>query len=519
MPFLQLTYYRIFSILLVLSPATYGQEPPSKPLKKAVSYNDFGAKGDGKTDDFEALAKAHEYANKNGLSVRASDGATYLIGGANRTIIIQTNTDFGTAKFIIDDTKLENVRANVFEVRSDLKAIKLKDIKSLKRGQTKININLPRASVITATNSKVKRFIRRGSNQNNGSSQTDTFLVDKEGNVNSKTSIIWDFDQLTKITAQPIDQQPLTITGGKFTTIANTSESSTYHARGIQIRRSNVIIDGLVHTIRGEGEQGAPYRGFITISDCANVMVKNTILTGHKTYHKIGSAGKRVAMGSYDISLGRALNVTFLNCSQSNDIMDSKYWGVMGSNFCKNLTLDGCKFSRFDAHQGVTNATIRNSTLGYMGVKLTGSGSFLIENSSVHGRYFIDLRSDYGSTWRGDVIIRNCQFFPRGGSRSSILGGRNDGQHDFGYTCYMPASVIIDKLHIADSKNAKSGKGPALFANFNSKLTNETYKQEHPYMITQEVRLKNVTTTSGQPLRVSDNSYMFKEVKIEGLEK
>ncbi len=39
--------------------------------------------------------------------------------------------------------------------------------------------------------------------------------------------IIWDFDQITDITAFPIDETTLTITGGRFTTIANRVFSGT----------------------------------------------------------------------------------------------------------------------------------------------------------------------------------------------------------------------------------------------------------------------------------------------------
>ena len=53
--------------------------------------------------------------------------------------------------------------------------------------------------------------------------------------------IIWDFDQITEITALPIDEKTLNITGGRFTTIANKAESKyTYYSRNIAIRRSNV---------------------------------------------------------------------------------------------------------------------------------------------------------------------------------------------------------------------------------------------------------------------------------------
>jgi hypothetical protein len=62
--------------------------------KGLVRYSDFGAKGDGKTDDIEAIAAAHAFANQQGLPVKADEGATYYIGGKNRTAVIRTNTDF-----------------------------------------------------------------------------------------------------------------------------------------------------------------------------------------------------------------------------------------------------------------------------------------------------------------------------------------------------------------------------------------------------------------------------------------
>ena len=36
-------------------------------LKKTVCYEDFGAVGDGKTDDIDAIKRAHEYAKKYGV--------------------------------------------------------------------------------------------------------------------------------------------------------------------------------------------------------------------------------------------------------------------------------------------------------------------------------------------------------------------------------------------------------------------------------------------------------------------
>lgn len=485
-----------------------------------VHYADFGAKGDGVTDDMDAIVKAHEYANENALPVRADEGATYYIGGKDKSAFIKTDTDFGSARFIIDDTSVENRRTNIFEVPATGKSFEIEGVTTLRQFQSKIDISLSDSCLVTVNNSNVKHYIRYGPNQNRGDSQTDIFIVDKNGNVDKHTPIIWDFEEITEISARPIEKKHITITGGHFTTLANAAESKyTYYGRGIAIRRSNVVVEDLQHHIKGEGEQGAPYGGFINIGGCTNVTVRNTILTGHKTYRTIGSAGVPVSMGSYDISVNRALNVSFINCRQTNDINDRTYWGLMGSNYCKNLLFDGCTFSRFDAHKGVANATIRNSTLGHMGINAIGIGTFLIENTTVNGWSLISLRGDYGSTWQGEFIFRNCIFVPAGGKPTTgvLIGGNNSGQHDFGYTCYMPERITFDNLHIEDTTHPADYAGPAIFANFNPDFTNESYVEKYPYVKTKEVILNNVTTASGKPLRLSDNPFMFKDVRVKTL--
>ncbi|MBK8502610.1 MAG: hypothetical protein IPL46_10550 [Saprospiraceae bacterium] len=482
-----------------------------------VLYSDLGAKGDGKTDDMDAIAAAHAFANLHGLAVKADEGATYYIGGKERTAVIRTDTDFGTAAFIIDDTEVQNRNGSVFLVNSNLQPFSPEGISTLRRNQKKIDVALPGTCLVTVTNADIKRYIRFGPNQNNGSSQTDIFIADKNGQVDMNAPIIWDFDKITDITALPIDETTLTITGGRFTTIANRAESKyTYYSRNFLVRRSNVVVDGLEHRVTGEGDHGAPYGGFLNIRDCSYVTVKNTTLTGHKTYQTIGSAGVPVSMGSYDLSVNRALNVSFVNCSQTNDIDDRTYWGILGSNFGKNLLYDHCTFSRFDAHMGVANATIRNSTLGHMGINAIGVGVFTVENSTIRGRSLINLRSDYGSTWQGEFVIRDCIFVPSGGipASASLIGGSNSGQHDFGYTCYMPERITIENLHIDDSNHPDDYQGPAIFANFNPQMTDDSYQEEFPYVRTREVILRNVTTASGKDLRLSDNPFMFKDVKI-----
>ena len=491
----------------------------SQTSNDEVYYSQYGAVGDGVTDDFNAIIKAHDAANAAGLKVRADAGSTYYIGKESKTATIQTDTYWGDAKFIIDDSKvdIENRNRNIFNVSSKLSSTIITSVKMLTTNQEKLDLSLSYPSFIVVTDRNTMRYIREGPNQNNGAAQTDIFVVDQNGNVDMQAPIIWDFNNITTMTAYPIDSETLTISGGHFTTIANQAESQyNYYARGIGITRSNVVVDGLYHDITGELDHGAPYGGFITVSNCSEIMVQNCKLSGHMTYTTIGTANVPVTMGSYDISVNSSTNVTFRNCQQINDIHDRRFWGIMGSNYSKNLTLDHVTFSRFDAHMGVANATVRNSTLGHMSINIIGCGIFLVENTKVCGAGFINLRSDYGSTWEGEVMIRNCEYFPRNGAQSDavLINGSYSGQHYFGYTCYMPEKITIDGLVINDSNPPDDYAGPKIFASFNNEYTSKTFQEKYPYIITKEIVIRNLTVKSGKPYIISSNPFMFRNVRI-----
>ena len=78
--------------------------------KTKVFYSDFGAVGDGVTEDFHAIKAAHDYANEHNLPVYAEAGKTYYIGDApiakREFISIQTTTHWDGAEFILDDAKI-----------------------------------------------------------------------------------------------------------------------------------------------------------------------------------------------------------------------------------------------------------------------------------------------------------------------------------------------------------------------------------------------------------------------------
>ena len=483
----------------------------------AIFYEDYGAKGDGKTDDSAAIKAAHDAANAAGKPVFATAGATYYFGGQSQTVTVQTDTDWRGASFIIDDTHVENRQSFVFDITSKTGKYKLEGLADLKAGAGNLGIVLREKSLVYLVNSNLRQYIRKGANQNSGNAQAEVILVHQDGTIDPSTPLLWDYETVTDAVVYPVDEGTLTVRGGTFTTIANQEPSKyNYYNRSIRILRSNTVLKDLTHLVTGEGETGAPYSGFVEVRYCDNVLVQDCVLSGHKIYTTIGSAGVPVEMGTYDFMAGCATNITCKGCTQANSYLDRTYWGIMGSNYCKSLHYVDCVLSRFDAHCGMANASIVGTTLGWQGLNAIGFGTLLIENSSVYGNALVNLRSDYGSTWNGDVIIRNTTFVPSAGGETdgaSLFRGANDGTHNFGYTCHLPKNILIDGLTVMD--NAVYGEDRlTVFSNFNPKYDPENLGQ-YPLVLTEKVEVKGFQSSTGTPLVISRNKTMFGGVELD----
>ena len=492
----------------------------SETVQEFVSYEKFGAKGDGKTDDQLAIAAAHDFANAARLPVKVKNNAKYYIGGGDRVITIMTDTDFGNAQFTIDDTKVKTISQPIFAVKTRKKSYKLKNLTSLYKNQKKLPVLLKSDSLLVLTDKNIKHFIRYGANANNGKEQIDIIIVSKDGTISKDTPLAWDFEKISSCTVYPIDEEQLVIKGGIFTTIANQEPGAhKYFARNIKISRSNVLVSNITHkVIEPDKPHSFPYAGFISISDSCNITVQDCVFSGRRVHKTVKPNSKSITTGTYDISLGRSANIRFVNCTQANNMLDPALWGVMGSNYCKNLEYDRCKLSRFDAHCGVYNATIKNSMIGRGGISVTGYGTLRVENTTVYARNFITLRPDYGSFWRGNIEIRNSTFIPAAGGKiaaAAIIYGNYSDHHNFGYACSMPTNVLVENLTVRDGNHTPKYKGLSVFSVFNEKTANDRkYTEVYPTAKPQLVTVRGIKTASGKYTSLSPNKNMFKGVKF-----
>jgi hypothetical protein len=117
-------------------------------------------------------------------------------------------------------------------------------------------------------------------------------------------------------------------------------------------------------------------------------------------------------------------------------------WGVGGTNFCKNMEYIDSELSRFDAHEGLYNAKIINSSINVMA--LTGVGEVIVENVKWYAAdpiYIFNsvfhFRSDYGSTWKGTIKAKNIKAYFFDNENISLYYHAYGNWYN-GYDCFMP---------------------------------------------------------------------------------
>ena len=430
-----------------------------------VYYKDFGAVGDDGLCDFDAIWRAHVYANAGGQKVYAEAGVTYNISADafTKTIPITTDVDFCGATFIIDDVgsaAFANRALNLFHIQSVLPTTLLTKgeitelagegykITSATTDMAWLEPKLSGKSLIKVVNASHKDFIRHGNNQSSGKSRTEIFVLEADGSFAGDNVFAFDFDQITSINITPATDTPITVENGIFhniccKTVPETSYQNSYttYQRGFRITRSNVTVKNMTHRmidepaigyydknasytvddhyqLYGSRHESYPYYGFLRIDDCYALKVLSSSLTGHTMYYQdkpaTDSTGGKipdpVRMGSYDFVIDFSYDITFDGVTQYSEtgIGDEKYYGIMASNGCKNLYFNNCAINRFDAHMGVWNATIKNTEIGHT-LNIIGGGEFYAENlTRTYGKAFISLRKDYGASYNGNITLKNC---------------------------------------------------------------------------------------------------------------
>ena len=432
---------------------------------KYVTYEDFGARCDGEYDDFIAIRNAHIFANENNCEVRGTENKEYhIFKYYEDPVEINTNVNWNNSKIIIHDEEIENYSGrykDIFIINNMKDSVKKIDNpewtinkKTKKIDISDLNISGYQRYYCIAINSDKTQFIRAGSNANSGNYQQDYFIIDNEGNL--LNDVQWDFEKLTSIEFFGIPNTGILIQNVNIITNSLISQSETsyrknnskdeYFARGIYLNyASNVKISGLNHTISNDELSGS-YRGIIRAWYGTNLEITDCSLFTRK-YSMIDRS-------TYDLNLYAIVNGKIKNVV-SNNIGDEQRWGITGTNYSKDIIFENCTLNRIDAHAGIYNLDIINCTIGCKGLTLIGQGNLNVIGTTVTSKAFLILRSDYGSTWDGNVNIKNCTFKYNQSSKEPKLvqidflfdDNNYENLHDFGYQCKFP-NLYVENLKI-----------------------------------------------------------------------
>ena len=477
------------------TPASNAARNCTKCGYQLVYYSDFGAVGDGVTDDYIAIAKAHKYANNYPLKrkIVAGEGKYYLGSdyvsyinsgavGANGDITVATDVDWSGAHIIIDDTAIgvDDVLPNgqrmrdrpIFQLYVSGRTTNVSSYFSggIKAGATKVNYAPGEPKLLHLTDTSSKNWVRVGQNSSSGNvSISEMILIDEFGNVSSTTPVEWDYTAgSTTVVAYKISDTPITISGldddGNIDcvieTLSNHGDQRAYlqYSRNILIQRSNVTVSGIDHyMVETADQQRQTYAGIVNIVNSYNVTVSDSSFDSHMARYITGTTN---LLGSYELGATRAVNVSWIRCTEKgffNDDGSVTFKGLMGTNYCRNMLFDQCFLTSFDAHTGAYNVTLRNSTCEH--INFIGGGTVILENMTMYAdgkQCAISLRPDYGSIWRGDFIIKNLDIRYSKDSFSymrlfeatyydQLFGSYSNGSR---FTTAMPTNIYIDGLVI-----------------------------------------------------------------------
>ncbi|MFA4868406.1 MAG: hypothetical protein WC623_09420 [Pedobacter sp.] len=415
---------------------------------QSVNYKMFGAVGDGVNDDSIQIKAAHDYANAHDMPVINFSGEYWLKKANN--VEIYTNVDWGSSIFHIDETTNTpgNGRFKILPRKATIK-IELSESEKksfLSRFKPGVKVIPELAAfkncLVNISDKNDKIGFRAGAKFDGQSwAREELFYVEEHGSIIG--DIAWSFKDYTTFTAFPADTSYLTVNGGTFY-LSGDSPGTKYVRNGFAISRSRTIIQNQwVGLEPGKSDISmSPRSGFYSYSNVYDVKLENIRLIPYEQDRE-GTA-RDVSAGTYGIGGARILNALFRNITAEGGPI---HWGVFGTNLNKNFRVENCKLNRIDVHFHCWNLYIKDSSIGYRGISVTGGGDLSIENTSCFSRSFINFRRDFGSKWDGNILMRNCRFIPSTLGETSVLDF-NPQDFDYKYPLGFGRSIIVENLLI-----------------------------------------------------------------------
>lgn len=413
---------------------------------QSVNYKMFGAVGDGKNDDSVQIKAAHHYANKMAVPVHHYSGEYWLL--KPNSIEIRTNVEWGNTIFHLSEANNSSgeSRFKIMPAKA-AKAIELDNeqkkglLSKLKPGVKLLPELKDYVNCLVSISDNNDRIGFRAGDKFEGQSwaREELFYVEEHGRIT--TDIAWEFKNYTQLTAYEADPGYLRVSGGTFY-LSGDSPGTRYVRNGFHIARSRTIIQNQwVGLEPGKADVAmSPRSGFYFFNNVYDVKLENIRLIPYEQDRE--GKDRDVSAGTYGIGGSRILNALFRNVTAEGGPV---HWGVFGTNMNKNFRVENCRLNRIDVHFHCWNLYIKDSSIGYRGISVTGGGELFIENTSCYSRSFINFRRDFGAKWDGHIRLRNCRFLPAATGETAFLDF-SPADFDYKYPLGFGRSIIVENL-------------------------------------------------------------------------
>lgn len=351
-----------------------------------VNPDDFGAVGDGITNDYQAISDAITAATNTGKYVKFSRNKSYYWDGAG--INPTCDIDFNGCTLV-----MPNIDSSLFLTP---------EYNSTSYSKSLFTQYKTTSPDLIGKSFALRTRLSLGERQGGSGGtyyHTQYIICDDEGNF-TNGPIVAGYDQSSSFLCsfiQPSIQTPIVI---KNVTLKYTN-TNTMVSGLISCRRNNVHVKHVNIT----GQLDTHTNGAASIVDfqyCA--MCSLTDVQGN-------SPSANTELACYIGSAVRCSNIAFKNWFTTTG------WGQTGLSFITNMTIENCQLNRCDIHYGFCGYfTVKNVILGGNAGYATigyGYGNLIYDHVTFLSTepYCATIRYDFGILPMTDVLFSGCSFY------------------------------------------------------------------------------------------------------------
>ena len=402
---------------------------------KIISYTQFGAALDGVSDDTEAAIACHQYANANGCRVEQHSGTLYLKTATEENCpIVKTSCDWSGMTFKVDEHMGKNIIMKVVPdegVQSH--SLTSEEIGELAKGTVQIPFLVDYKNCICHFTTDIS--IGNRLNKTGSYVYHETVTVDRYGNLlEGELFRAMSDAKAINMEYQSIFQRPVTLEGARI--VLDTADDSKIPC--ILVKRSNTTLKDWTLVIEREvSSDSTEYKGeILKVENCYNVVIEKFSGENFGTFFSQEAEDKSETC--YMVYLSGLSRFTMRDC------LMIRAWGVVQSQYCKDMIFKDSTLGRIDNHYGCRNYTVNNCTITSSHSTINigyGDGQFIIDNvrfvkfadpDTVFQNHCILLRGDFCALYSGELVINNITINNYSGQAINLLSGSYSDSFDFG---------------------------------------------------------------------------------------